>query len=119
MSTPMVVGQQRRRSRAGRTSTSIKIGEAVASLAALAQQSRLSVYRLLIRRSPEGFSAGELARRLGIPTATLSFHLKELVRAGLIHSHRDGRFVYYSVRIAALNDLVLFLTDHCGSDGSR
>jgi ArsR family transcriptional regulator len=85
------------------------------SLAALAQESRLALYRLLVKRGPDGFNPGELAERLSIPAPTLSFHLKELQRAGLIGFRRDGRFLYYSANFAHMRQLIGFLTENCCS----
>lgn len=92
--------------------------EAVESLAALAQDSRLSVYRFLVKRGPEGFAVGELADRLKIPGPTLSFHLKALSRAGLVMSRKESRFIYYSANFERMNDLVGYLTENCCSLGS-
>lgn len=92
--------------------------DAVASLAALAQDSRLSLYRLLVKRGPEGFAVGELADRLKIPGPTLSFHLKALSQAGLVLSRKDGRFIYCSANFQRMNDLVGYLTENCCSLGS-
>lgn len=86
---------------------------AVTALAALAQESRLAVFRLLVEAGPEGLPAGEIASRLGIANTTLSFHLKELVHAGLIHAAPQGRFIRYAPDITRMNDLVGFLTDNC------
>lgn len=90
----------------------MKTADALASLAALAQDSRLALFRLLVRRGPAGHSAGEIGRRLAIPTGTLSFHLKELARAGLIEARRDGRYIYYCANLDGMNELVGFLTNH-------
>jgi DNA-binding transcriptional ArsR family regulator len=92
--------------------------DAVESLAALAQDSRLSVYRLLVKRGPEGFAVGELAERLRIPGPTLSFHLKALSQAGLVQSRKESRFIYYSANFNRMNDLVGYLTENCCSLGS-
>jgi len=92
--------------------------DAVASLSALAQDSRLSVYRLLVKRGPEGFAVGELAERLRIPGPTLSFHLKALSQAGLVASRKESRFIYYSANFQRMNDLVGYLTENCCSLGS-
>lgn len=92
--------------------------DAVSSLAALAQDSRLSVYRLLVKRGPEGFAVGELAERLKIPGPTLSFHLKALSQAGLVASRKESRFIYYSANFQRMNDLVGYLTENCCSLGS-
>ena len=91
---------------------------AVEALAALAQDSRLAVYRLLVRRGPEGYAAGEIGERLGIPGATLSFHLKALAQAGLVSARRESRFIYYSANFECMNALVSFLTENCCSLGS-
>jgi ArsR family transcriptional regulator, arsenate/arsenite/antimonite-responsive transcriptional repressor len=88
---------------------------AVAALSALAQESRLAVFRLLVKRGPEGYCAGELAQRLDIPPPTLSFHLKTLSQAGLVRSRRASRFVHYSANFDLMSGLVGFLTEHCCS----
>ena len=94
--------------------------QAIAILAALAQESRLAVYRLLIEHAPEGLAASAIAEKLGLPNATLSFHLKELSHAGLVSSQQSGRFIYYAPVIEAMNELIGYLTEHCcsQSDGS-
>lgn len=86
---------------------------AVLALAALAQETRLAVYRLLVEHAPEGLPAGQIADRLGLPAPTLSFHLKEMWRAGLIAPRQDGRFVWYRADLAAMNALVGYLTENC------
>jgi DNA-binding transcriptional ArsR family regulator len=88
-------------------------GETVAALAALAQENRLDVFRLLVRRGPEGAAAGEIAEALGIAAATLSFHLKELRNAGLVQMRRNGRSLIYSADYQAMRSLIDFLTEHC------
>lgn len=92
--------------------------DVVESLAALAQDSRLAVYRLLVKRGPEGFAAGELAERLKIPGPTLSFHLKALSQARLVTTRKESRFIYYSANFERMNDLVGYLTENCCSLGS-
>jgi DNA-binding transcriptional ArsR family regulator len=87
--------------------------ETVAALAALAQENRLDVFQLLVRRGPEGAAAGEIAEALGIAPATLSFHLKELRQAGLVQMRRDGRSLIYSADYQAMRGLIDFLTEHC------
>lgn len=87
--------------------------QAITVLSALAQESRLAVYRLLIEHAPDGLAASAIAEKLGVPNATLSFHLKELSNAGLIDSRQDGRFIYYSPVLGAMNDLVSYLTENC------
>ena len=89
--------------------------EAVTALAALAQESRLAVYRLLVQRGPDGYPAGELSAQLAIPGPTLSFHLKELAAAGLVAARKDGRFIYYSPSFERMRALVGYLTDNCCS----
>jgi DNA-binding transcriptional ArsR family regulator len=91
----------------------MKPNDAVTALAALAQSTRLAVYRLLVQQGPSGLAAGEIASRLGIAPATLSFHLKELAHAGLATSRQDGRFVYYAANFETMNSLVAFLTENC------
>jgi len=85
----------------------------VAALAALAQESRLGSYRLLVEAGPEGLAAGAIAGKLGLPPATLSFHLKELSLAGLVSSRQKGRFVIYAANFDAVNGLISFLTENC------
>jgi ArsR family transcriptional regulator len=91
----------------------MKIDAAVTRLAALAQTSRLSLFRLLVQKGPEGMSAGQIAERLGVAPNTLSFHLKELSNAGLLKSRQDGRFIYYAPDFKAMNALLAYLTDNC------
>ena len=88
------------------------------ALAALAQETRLAVYRLLVEHAPEGLPAGQIAEHLGLAAPTLSFHLKEMWRAGLIASRQDGRFVWYRADLAAMNTLVGYLTENCCRAGS-
>ena len=92
--------------------------QAITILAALAQESRLAVYRLLIEHAPEGLAASAIAEKLGLPNATLSFHLKELSHAGLVSSRQSGRFIYYAPVIEAMNELIGYLTDHCCSQSA-
>jgi DNA-binding transcriptional ArsR family regulator len=87
--------------------------QAVQALGALAQETRLAVFRLLIEAGPEGVAAGDIAAELDLPPATLSFHLAGLVRAGLAQSRQDGRFVYYTASFENMNGLVAFLTENC------
>ena len=86
---------------------------AVKALAALAQASRLAIYRLLVSRGPEGMAAGAIGERLQIPPATLSFHLKELDHAGLVTPRQAGRFVIYAANFDEMEALLEFLTENC------
>jgi len=93
----------------------MKAKEAITALSALASESRLAVYRLLVKRGPEGYTPSELARRLDIPAPTLSFHLKGLVQAGLVVNRREARNLFYSPNFERMNALVGFLTENCCS----
>nr|WP_314857618.1 metalloregulator ArsR/SmtB family transcription factor [uncultured Undibacterium sp.] len=86
---------------------------AITTLAALAQESRLAIFRLLVAVGPEGLAASKIAEQLEVPTSSLSFHLKELSNAGLIEARQDGRFIIYSANFAAMNNLLGFLTENC------
>jgi len=86
---------------------------AVEALGALAQESRLAVFRLLVEQGPEGLAAGEIAERLELPGATLSFHLKELAHAQLVAARQAGRFIYYSADYRTMNGLIDYLTRNC------
>ncbi len=85
----------------------------LAALAALAQESRLATFRLLVQRGPEGLAASKIAEQLGLPPSSLSFHLKELSHAGLIGARQDGRFLIYSANFDTMNGVLAFLTDNC------
>ncbi len=87
--------------------------EAVAALGALAQETRLGIFRLLVEAGPEGMPAGAIAESLGVAPATLSFHLKELNTAGLTHARQEGRFVIYSADFECMAALMTFLTRNC------
>ena len=87
--------------------------QAVQALGALGHDSRLAIFRLLVQAGPAGVSAGVIAEKLGLPPATLSFHLAHLARSGLASSRQDGRFVIYSADFRNMNGLVAFLTDNC------
>ena len=91
----------------------MKAEDAIAVCGALASEPRLALYRLLVRRGPEGFTPGELARRLRVPAPTLSFHLKALMAAELVSSRRAGRHIYYSPNFTRMNTLIEFLTAKC------
>lgn len=87
--------------------------QALAALGALSQETRLDAFRLLVRAGPEGLTPGAVGERLGIPAATLSFHLKELRNAGIVRVRRESRSLIYSADFAAMNALLGFLTEHC------
>jgi DNA-binding transcriptional ArsR family regulator len=91
----------------------MKTKQAVKALAALAQESRLDAFRLLVEAGRKGLSAGEISERLDIPPATMSFHLKELTATGLISPTRNGRSLIYSLQPEVMNDLLQFLIRDC------
>jgi len=86
---------------------------AIAALGALAQETRLDLFRLLVTRGPAGLPAGVIAERLGVLPASLTFHLQQLVHAGLITQRRLGRNVIYSAEYGAMNALLAYLTENC------
>jgi ArsR family transcriptional regulator len=85
----------------------------VTALSALAQESRLAVFRLLVKRGPEGFTPSQLSEKLGIPMPTLSFHLKELQNAGLIEARREGRSISYLPSFARITGVLELLLAEC------
>ena len=87
--------------------------EVVEALGALAQPTRLEVFRVLVRRGPGGLPAGEMAARLGVPATTLSFHLSQLTRAGLLVSRRQGRSIVYAADYERVGALVSYLSENC------
>ena len=89
------------------------IENAVAGLAALAQPTRLSIFRLLVKTGPEGLCVGDIGSKLDLAPATLSFHLKELSNAGLLEPRQEGRFIYYAPDFDAMSSLVGYLTENC------
>ncbi len=86
---------------------------AIKALAALAQEIRLTIFRALAQAGESGLSAGQLAKELNIPNATLSFHLKELSHAELIIARQKSRFIFYSANFATMNELLSYLTENC------
>jgi DNA-binding transcriptional ArsR family regulator len=93
---------------------------AIAALAALAQETRLELFRLLVTCGPEGLAAGVIAERLGVQPSSLSFHLAQLTHAGLITQRRLSRQLIYSAEYGAMNDLLAYLTENCcGRGGAR
>jgi DNA-binding transcriptional ArsR family regulator len=91
----------------------MEIIQAAKTLSALAQESRLEVFRLLVRAGPEGLSAGVIAEELEIPPATLSFHLTHLSNAGLVESERQSRSIIYSLKEDGIRELFSFLMSDC------
>ncbi len=91
----------------------MKKARAIPALAALAQESRLDVFRLLIQSGSDGLAAGEIGARLGLPSPTLSFHLNHLKYAGLVTSRRDSRSIIYRADYKAMNDLISYLMENC------
>lgn len=87
--------------------------DAVVALAALAQESRLATFRLLVQAGPSGLAASKIAEALGVPPSSLSFHLKELTHANLIVPRQEGRFVIYAAQFDTMNALLGFLTENC------
>ncbi|MEW5966098.1 MAG: metalloregulator ArsR/SmtB family transcription factor [Pseudomonadota bacterium] len=87
--------------------------DAVTALAALAQESRLAIFRTLVQAGPEGLAAGRIGELTGIAPSSLSFHLKELSHAGMLDSRQAGRFVIYTANFATMNALLGFLTENC------
>lgn len=91
----------------------LKTKNVIAALSALAQESRLAVFRLLVQVGPEGLPASQISDKVGITPSSLSFHLKEMVHADLLLSRQEGRFVFYSANFQTMNGLLEFLTENC------
>lgn len=91
---------------------------AVKALAALAQDSRLAVFRMLVQAGPEGLPAGKISELTGVSPSSLSFHLKELTHAEMVSSRQEGRFVIYAANFSTMSALLAFLTENCCSGGS-
>jgi ArsR family transcriptional regulator len=87
--------------------------ETIAALAALAQESRLAVFRLLVQVGPAGMAATRIAENISVSSSALSFHLKELTHANLVSTRREGRFVIYAANFDTMNGLIGFLSDNC------
>jgi DNA-binding transcriptional ArsR family regulator len=92
---------------------------AISALSALGDDIRLTLFRLLVKRGPEGYPAGEIGDRLDLAPSKLSFHLKVLADAGLVTARREGRFVIYGANFDAMNALLAYLTENCCSLGSE
>jgi ArsR family transcriptional regulator len=90
----------------------MKTPQGVKALAALAHDTRLAIFRMLVQQGPAGLSAGTIAERLDLLRATLSFHLKELANAGMVDSRQGGRFVFYSANYGQMNGLLGYLTEN-------
>ena len=93
--------------------TNTNSARAVGALAALAQETRLAIFRLLVEYARDGLTPGAIVLKLKLPPATLSFHLKELSNAGLLDVRKEGRFIWYRPNIDAMNGLVGYLTENC------
>ena len=91
----------------------METNNAIAALTALGHGTRLAAFRLLVEAGPVGRMAGDIAEALAVPNATLSFHLKELVHAGLIGQERQGRNLIYRASFETMNELLGYLSDHC------
>jgi ArsR family transcriptional regulator len=91
----------------------MKTSDAIDSLAALAQATRLDIFRLLVHNAPDGLPVGTIARRLRLPGPTLSFHLNVLAATGLVRPPKNGRSILYSAELAVVNRLTDFLTENC------
>jgi|SRR5215831_18817419 len=91
----------------------MKASDAITALGALAQETRLSIFRLLVRHVPKGIPAGTIAHRLRLPGPTLSFHLNVLAAAELVQPHKNGRSISYSANLETINVLMNFLTENC------
>jgi DNA-binding transcriptional ArsR family regulator len=92
---------------------------ALRALGALSQETRLRIFRLLVERGPEGLPAGEIGRKLVLPPATLSFHVKELASAGLVTPRQQGRSIRYSTDFGAMRRLLAYLSENCCGAGSN
>jgi ArsR family transcriptional regulator, arsenate/arsenite/antimonite-responsive transcriptional repressor len=91
----------------------METSDALAALAALSHANRLSIFRLLVKAGPAGLAAGRIAELAGLAASSLSFHVKELSRAGLVHQRQESRFIYYAANFDVMNALVGFLTENC------
>jgi len=96
----------------------MKSSQIIAALGALAHEHRLAVYRLLVARGPEGLPAGSIADRVGVVPSSLTFHLQNLQRAGLITQRREGRQLVYSTDFGVMNSVVAYLTENCCGDSA-
>lgn len=97
----------------------LKTAETINALGALAQETRLALFKLLVQRGPEGLSAGLIAEKLRVPPSSLSFHLQQLVHARLITQRRASRQLFYAADFTAMNELVAYLTENCCGSAAR
>lgn len=97
----------------------MKSKDALAALSALSHEKRLEMYRLLVKRGPQGYAAGVIAEKLGIAAPILSFHAKGLEQAGLVQSRQEGRFQFYTANFTAMSGLVDFLSAECCSQADE
>lgn len=95
----------------------MKIKDVVIALEAIAQETRLGIYRLLVQAGPDGLPAGRIAERMKLPAPTLSFHLAQLKRGGLVACQRHGTSLVYSANFDAMNEMVGYLTENCCGRG--
>lgn len=91
----------------------MRLAQVVTALSALAQPTRLAIFRLLVVSGPGGMAAGQVAEKLKVSPATLSFHFKTLSHAGLLESRQEGRFIYYAANFVAMNAMLAYLTENC------
>ena len=91
----------------------MNVKKAVVTLASLAQETRLRIFRLLVETGKDGMNASAIAEFLDIPPATLSFHVAHLVRAGLVAARHESRFIFYSVNYSEMDDLIAYLSQNC------
>jgi ArsR family transcriptional regulator, arsenate/arsenite/antimonite-responsive transcriptional repressor len=97
----------------------VDTNKAIGALGAIAHEHRLAVFRMLVTQGPEGLSAGTIAERLGVPPSSLTFHLQQLLHAGLVTQRRLSRQLIYAADFAAMNGLLAYLTDNCcGREGT-
>ena len=97
----------------------MKAKQAVAALSAVAHDNRLAIYRMLVQEGPQGLPAGDIAARLAMPPSSLTFHLQQMLHAGLVTQRRLGRQLIYAADYAAMNGLVAYLTENCCGESSQ
>jgi DNA-binding transcriptional ArsR family regulator len=91
----------------------MKAKQAVSALSAIAHDSRLAIYRMLVEEGPQGLAAGDIAARLAMPPSSLTFHLQQMLHAGLVTQRRLGRQLIYAADYTSMNDLIAYLTENC------